>query len=110
MNDLEKLYNYLLSDQVEVFENEIFELIPELKFEKDFEQKSIWHQYDVWHHTIKTIEACDKNKEDRLVMLLHDIGKPFKYQEEGNIRHFKGHAKKSKEISKPILERLGLEK
>lgn len=43
-------------------------------------------------------------------MLLHDIGKPFKYQEEGNIRHFKGHAKKSKEISKPILERLGLDK
>lgn len=34
MNDLEKLYNYLLSDQVEIFENEIFELIPELKFEK----------------------------------------------------------------------------
>ena len=31
----------------------------------------------------------------RLVLLLHDIGKPFSYQEDGNIRHFKGHAQKS---------------
>lgn len=45
--------------------------------------------------------------EVRLVLLLHDIGKPFSYQDDGNIRHFKGHALKSREIAMPILEKLG---
>ena len=39
-------------------------------------------------------------------MLLHDIGKPFSYQDK-EIRHFKGHPIVSKEISSKILNRLG---
>jgi tRNA nucleotidyltransferase (CCA-adding enzyme) len=39
-------------------------------------------------------------------MLLHDIGKPFSCQEDGNTRHFKGHAKISAEMAYTIMKRL----
>lgn len=41
----------------------------------------------------------------RLTLLLHDIGKPHSYQD-GEIRHFKGHALVSSLISFDILKRL----
>ena len=86
----------------------IFEIIPELIAEKKFPQNNPWHIYDVWNHTKKVFENSTANIETRLVLLLHDIGKPYSYQDDENgIRHFKGHAQKSEEISKPILERLG---
>ena len=108
MCEVKSLKEYLLSDEILLYENEIFEMIPELKREKGFEQRSEWHCFDVWRHTIATINACEKNFEDRLVMLLHDVGKPFSYQDEGNIRHFKGHAMKSAEIAENILDRLNV--
>lgn len=110
MKDVTLLYNILLKEKVELYENELFELIPELKYEKNFEQRSEWHCFDVWHHTLATIEACDLNVEDRLVMLLHDIGKPFSYQDDGEKRHFKGHADKSADISKEVLSRFNIPK
>ena len=107
MLDINLIYNILNSEDISIYEEELFTLIPELKYEKDFEQRSKWHVYDVWHHTLETIKACD-NKEDKLVMLLHDIGKPFSYQDDGDIRHFKGHAEKSYVMSKEILKRFNL--
>ena len=41
-------------------------------------------------------------------MLLHDIGKPFSYQE-GKVRHFKGHASMSSEMAYYILVRLNFD-
>lgn len=108
MIDINILYNLLLNENIASFENELFKLIPELKYEKDFDQKSEWHCFDVWHHTLATIEACDMVAEDRLIMLLHDIGKPFSCQEDGRVRHFKGHAKKSAEIAKKVLDRFNI--
>ena len=108
MLDINIIFNILLSDNISLYENELFELIPELMYEKGFEQKSEWHCFDVWEHTLATINACDMNPVDRLVMLLHDIGKPFSFQDDGNIRHFKGHAKKSAEIAKIVLDRFNI--
>ena len=108
MNDLDRLKTCLLYDNISIVEDEIFAIIPELKYEKDFEQKSEWHSFDVWNHTLATISACDKNFEDRLILLLHDIGKPFSFQEEGNIRHFKNHAALSAKMAKDILLRLNI--
>lgn len=108
MFDINIIFNILLSDNILAHESELFELIPELKSEKGFEQKNEWHCFDVWDHTLATINACDMNPEDRLVMLLHDIGKPILYQDDGNIRHFKGHAKKSAEIAKIVLDRFNI--
>lgn len=109
MTDLKRIYEYLLCDNIKEFENEIFKIIPELVAEKDFNQKSEWHCYDVWDHTITVISSCDRNPEDRLILLLHDIGKPFSYQDDNNVRHFKNHAIKSSEIASRILERLNVD-
>ena len=108
MNNINEIYKILLNDDILMYENEIFNLIPELEYEKGFDQRSKWHCYDVWNHTIATINACDMNPNDRLIMLLHDVGKPFSYQDDGEVRHFKGHASKSAEISKIILDRFNI--
>ncbi len=55
MLDINIIFNILLSDNILLYENELFELIPELKYEKGFEQKSEWHCFDVWDHTFATI-------------------------------------------------------
>ena len=87
--------------------NEIFEIIPELKAEDGFEQKSDWHIYDVWKHTEVALSNSKQDREERVALLLHDIGKPHCYQEDGEVRHFKGHAGKSAEMAEIILRRLG---
>lgn len=108
-NEREKLEQILKSESISVNEEKIiFEIIPELLDEKDFLQNNPWHIYDVWDHTKKVFQNSKPDKEIRLVLLLHDIGKPHSYQDDENgIRHFKGHAQKSAKISKPILKRLG---
>ena len=81
--------------------------IPELKAEVGFAQHNPWHIYDVWHHTEVALTHSNHDFETRLALLLHDIGKPHCYQEEGGRRHFKGHAQKSAEMVTPILQRFG---
>ena len=107
----EKIKGILMSSNVgdAIRDNEaiLFDLIPELKFEKGFDQRSQWHCYDVWEHTIHAIMSSELDFDIRLVLLLHDIGKPFSFQEDGCTRHFKGHAEKSAEISERVLKRLG---
>ena len=110
MNNERKIIEQILSLNTitECEEQTIFKIIPELKAEKDFPQNNPWHIYDVWNHTKKVVQNSKVDKEIRLILLLHDIGKPHKYQDDENgIRHFRGHAEKSEEISKPILKRLG---
>lgn len=98
--------NELSVEYLERKKDEIFFIIPELMAEERFEQKSSWHIYDVWKHTEVALSNSEFDYEERLALLLHDVGKPFSYQEEGEIRHFKGHAEKSAEISRFILEGL----
>ncbi len=98
--------NKLSVDYLETRKEELFRIIPELKNEESFDQKSDWHIYDVWKHTEVALSYSNYDFEERLALLLHDIGKPFSYQDDGEVRHFKGHAEKSAEISKEILERL----
>ena len=102
--------NKLSTEYLDSKKEEIFEIIPELKHEDGFDQKSSWHIYDVWKHTEVVLSNSNHDFEERLALLLHDIGKPFSYQDDGEIRHFKGHAQKSAEIAEPILQRLGYDK
>lgn len=99
-------YPILTLDYLEKNKDEIFRIIPELKDEENFDQKSSWHIYDVWKHTEVALTNSNMDFEERMALLLHDIGKPHCFQEDGEIRHFKGHAQKSAEISKDILKRL----
>lgn len=86
-------------------DNMIFYAIPELKEEIGFEHKHPHHIYDVWEHTKHAMRKSKPDLEIRLALLLHDIGKPFSYQE-GEVRHFHGYAEKSEEMTDKILSRL----
>lgn len=107
----EKLYQILTSNNIieEIKNNEefLFLIIPELKNEVSFLHNHPHHHLDVYNHTLLALSNSESDFEIRLILLLHDIGKPFSYQDEETIRHFKDHALKSKEMSKIILNRLG---
>lgn len=103
MQETELSVNYLESKK-----EEIFETIPELKNEDGFDQKNSWHIYDVWTHTEVALSNSNYDFEERLALLLHDIGKPFSYQDE-EVRHFRGHAKVSSQMSRNILNRLNFD-
>lgn len=110
--DKEKLYSFLIVDDVVKSINEnlndILKLIPELKNMIGFEHKHPHHHLDVWNHTLLALSYSPNDFDIRLVLLLHDIGKPFCYQE-GEVRHYKGHANVSANMSFFILERLGFD-
>lgn len=99
----------LADDVVESINNNmeyLLKIIPEIKYCIGFEQNHPHHHLDVWNHTLLALSQSEKDFDIRLCLLLHDIGKPFSYQDE-EIRHFKNHAKVSSEMSKEILHRLG---
>ena len=85
--------------------DELLEIIPELKAMIGFVHKHPHHHLDVFEHTLLALSKSENDFEVRLVLLLHDIGKPHCYID-GEVRNFKGHPKVSKEISLNILKRL----
>lgn len=88
----------------------IFLIIPELKEMVKFDQKNPEHIYSLWNHTLCALGMSPNDLEIRMALLFHDIGKISNYQEEIEnkkiIRHYNGHPKESKKITKRILERL----
>jgi tRNA nucleotidyltransferase (CCA-adding enzyme) len=105
-----KLDSILLSDDIVGAINENIDylknIIPEIKYMIGFEHKHPHHHLDVWEHTLLALSLSKKDYDIRLSLLLHDIGKPFSYQE-GKVRHFKNHAKVSAHLAEVILHRLG---
>lgn len=98
-----KLLEILLSedvyDKLKQNEQEIFELIPELRVCKGFEQNNKWHIYDVYEHILHVVAGVDNNMCLRISALFHDIGKPTTYTEDNNgIGHFYNHWNKSVDI------------
>ena len=87
----------------------LVEIIPEIKSMFNFPHNNPNHHLDVWNHTLLALSISDKDFDIRLCLLLHDIGKPHSYQDDEvrNCRHFWNHPKKSEEISRVILKRLG---
>lgn len=110
MNNINELKNILLTiDVVESINNNIdllFSIIPELSYMVGFDQKHPHHHLDVWNHTLLALSISKNDFDIRISLLLHDIGKPFSYQDE-EIRHFRHHAIISKIISYNILKRIG---
>lgn len=107
------LKEILLSENVLKSINDYLEyiltIIPELKSEIGFDQKHPHHHLDVWNHTLLALSLSECDYIVRTALLLHDIGKPFSYQE-GSVRHFKGHALKSSIMAESILKRLDYSK
>lgn len=109
---MNELYNILMKDDVVGSINNnldiLLNIIPEIKDMIGFPHNHPHHHLDVWNHTLLALEYSPKDFEIRLVLLLHDIGKPHSYQDE-EIRHFKGHPIKSELISYNILKRLNVD-
>lgn len=108
-----KLYDILMSDDIVSSINTnidyLLEIIPEIKNMMGFEHKHPHHHLDVWNHTLLALSLSKRDFDTRLTLLLHDIGKPFSFQE-GEVRHFKNHPEVSMKMSKIILKRLNFNK
>ena len=87
----------------------ILKIIPELGDTIGFEHKHPHHHLDVFEHTLYALSLSENDYEIRLALLLHDIGKPHSFTE-GEVRHFKGHAAVSEQMSRVILTRLNYDK
>ena len=112
---IEKMFNILLTNKPSLYikknEKELFEMIPELKYSKGFNQNNIWHVYDVYEHILHVIDNVPNNLILRLTALFHDIGKPFVYTEDENkMGHFYGHWDKSNEIFNSFANKYNLDK
>ena len=112
---VERIYNevsaLLLGQGVEEvlikFREVFFVIIPELKRCYNFNQKSKYHAYDVYTHTVKSVSNSKKDLIVRWALLLHDIEKPscFSVSSDG-AGHFYGHQIKSSKTAEVILRRL----
>lgn len=89
--------------------------IPDLAPMVGFEQRSPYHCYDVWDHTVHVVEATEElsggvaSRRLRWAALLHDVGKPktFTVDDRGQ-GHFFGHPSTGAEMSEAILRSLAL--
>lgn len=104
---------YYLSKTPEELEAE---LGPEVARMVGFEQKNSHHCYDLWEHTLRTVEGIspegltpEQFKKLRVAAFFHDIGKPdvSKFNEKTGQQVFYGHAMHSVDVAKIVLEQLG---
>lgn len=95
----------VLSDYPAVF----FVFLPELSPMLHFNQNTPYHDLPLWEHTAKSVESIVPQPALRLVMLLHDVGKPScKTTDEQGVSHYHGHPQKSAVMARQILTRLRL--
>ena len=81
--------------------------MPEFDTAMETKQNNPNHIYTVGEHTIKCLENIAPEKDLRLTMLFHDIGKPpCKTTDAEGIDHFRNHPKVSEELARDILHRL----
>lgn len=98
------------SEAIKSRETEVFELIPTLEDCKGFDQKNIWHTYDVYEHILHVVDGVPKDINLRLAALFHDVGKPSKFVEDENgVGHFKGHWDVSKEVFDEFATKLDID-
>lgn len=93
----------VLMDYVEIIAVFVPEIVPSI----GFCQNNYHHIYDVWEHTVHSVAAVEPELVLRLVMLLHDLGKPHSYTEDvDGVGHFYGHPMISTGIAGGVLLRL----
>ena len=85
----------------------IFAILPKLAPMYGFDQRTPYHAYDVWEHTVRTLENAPANETLRLTMLLHDSGKPAVFTvDESGVGHAWEHHKASVDIARQVLKYL----
>ena len=89
------------------FTDVICAVVPEIFPMIGFNQHNKHHCFDVWQHTVITIENSEPESILRWAAFFHDIGKPESFSlDENGAGHFYGHAALSKSIADPIMRRL----
>lgn len=82
-------------------------ILPEFDVMMETPQNHPHHQYNVGEHTLHSLLEVEADKELRLTMLFHDIGKPATLvTDEEGITHFYGHPAVSEGMTEKILRRL----
>lgn len=73
-------------------------VIPELEDIRGVSQNNPYHVYDVFEHTMTSLNCSEKNLDLRYAIIFHDMGKKeTKTADEEGIDHFYGHPKISTE-------------
>ena len=88
----------------------VFEVfLPEIAPMAGLDQRSPYHQYDVWEHTLHALAYAGADPELRLAVLLHDIGKPQCRSIDRTGRgHFRGHQETGAAVAEQVCRRLRL--
>ncbi|WP_409968568.1 HD domain-containing protein [Bengtsoniella intestinalis] len=72
-----------------------------------FSQRNPHHCYDLWEHSIRTVETVEDSLVLRTSALLHDVGKVKTFTvDEGGIGHFYGHPDVGYPMAEQMLRRL----
>jgi tRNA nucleotidyltransferase (CCA-adding enzyme) len=85
--------------------------IPEVGPCVKFDQRSVYHDFDVWEHTARAMAHAPADPLVRLALLFHDLGKPpaFTLDSQGH-GHFKGHDLLGAQIASKRLKALRFDK
>lgn len=82
-------------------------ILPEWDILMKTEQNHPHHCYSVGEHTLHALMNVEAQKDLRLAVLLHDIGKPAVLTvDEAGTTHFYGHAMAGEQMTRNILRRL----
>ena len=86
------------------------EIIPGIRPMIGYDQQNHHHTHDLWEHTVLGVEGVPPDPLLRLVMLLHDTGKPaVRTTDEKGEGHYKGHPKVSAQIALKTADALELD-
>lgn len=91
------------------YQSIITQIIPELSPTVWFDQKSVWHIYDVWEHSLHVVDAIAASMPLlRFASLVHDIAKPqcAEVKEDGIHLRFHGHGEAGEPIVRDVMNRL----
>ena len=98
--------NYIY-DVAKKCKNIFFLAIPQLRELNGFCQHNPYHQFDIWEHTIRSVDRSEPNEVVRLAMLFHDIAKPSHFiLDSDGIGHFYGHAEAGSIQAEKIMRTL----
>ena len=81
-------------------------ILPELQACKGVDQPGGYHKYDVYEHTMHTIDASPNKLNVRLACLFHDINKPQAKRIVEKGATFYGHEVQGAKTVKKVLKRL----
>jgi len=82
------------------------EILPELEDGVGVDQPGGFHAYDVFEHTVRCVDACDKRLVLRLAALFHDIEKPRSRRLVEGGATFYGHETLGAETARRVMTRL----